>query len=451
MQPRQLAASAVGAAPLVRRSFSCPCNTWLSATGQPSCRELCGWHEHGGESVRLPMDRAVTQIWLQVLETPREHWETQLANNEANCDNSKGVRVSTLHIHEINWRHTPSGLATMIDGRTRFPDDRRKHPAYGHPVLPGRSLRGSQGVESSTNLHPTREGAAAAAAANRAAAVAATEAESSDSSEDEDSTEWTGFRPGTGLATIEQTIELAKMGEKHGCGCSGNINWHTRECTFVGVVMSLGGFCRGCKRSFRWYSSPAAVSSDSDDEAKEDNTIRSPPGPFSGALNLYLNKLVPLALTTSPGIAEQKFTVMTALELSIPDKQRLYKLINGECANAVMETWGEEQATLKAAAVSEHDGKMLIGLDGSHTGSADGAGTLSTVNAVCQLQRKVTWSECSDEGTPGNREHKLGILLLKWVKENEIDCPAMIIDESSLQAVIKATVVRTAQLQLTDD
>ena len=76
---------------------------------------------------------------------------------------------------------------------------------------------------------------------------------------------------------------------------------------------------------------------------------------------------------------------------------------------------------------------------------------LSTVNAVCHLQRKVTWSECSDEGTPGNREHKLGILLLKWVKENEIDCPAMIIDESSLQAVIKATVVRTAQLQLTDD
>ena len=40
-----------------------------------------------------------------------------------------------------------------------------------------------------------------------------------------------GFKAGTGLATIEQTIELAQICEAHGRDCSGTINWSTRDTT----------------------------------------------------------------------------------------------------------------------------------------------------------------------------------------------------------------------------
>ena len=362
------------------------------------------------------------------------------------------MRYSHLHHQAVDRRITATGRATVdFDQTTNFHDDRRRLAAFGSPPLPSRPRDGQTGVEASPSKFNTPS--EAAAARPRREKASPVDMEDLDSEEDEQpegqpaqaaaaEAEPSGFKPGTGLATIEQTVELAQMAEAHGRECSGTIHWRTQGSTFVGVVLSVGGFCRQCNQSFRWYSSPPAVEEESVEEDEDEEEGEA--GVRAGGL--YLNKVVSLALLTTPGVDEHKKSFMEALDLSVPAARTLDKEMAEECTEAVMEAWKEEQGELLEAMDADGSGKKaILSLDGSHTGTADGKGTLSTVNALDHLNDgKVVWSEVTNEGGPSGREHRLGQELLEWVKANDVDVPAVIIDESSLQSVIKAT-VREAQ------
>eukprot|EP01046_Picozoa_sp_COSAG06_P036307 COSAG06_NODE_3990_length_4681_cov_6.415481_1_plen_1011_part_00 len=424
----------------------CICR-WTNTGTLLSCRELRQRHEFGGTTHRLPLEPVKAKRFMQEMEIPPDLWQDYI---DCNTDpDGEEVRFAHIHMHSIDRRMTAGGWPKVINGTTNFRDDKRSLPSFGNPPLPSRPRRGQFGVEASPNKHDTPE--AAAVAVERRKVAARQMRDLGGDGDDEDSQEPaaapqpSGFRAGTGLATIEQVISLARDVEAHAQRCKGKINWSTRDSTFVGVVMSLGGYCRTCGKTARWYSSPACTDATNElianpDAHVFDEAAGQEPGALPRASELYLNTLVPFALAVSPGITEQKLCLMEALELSIPDKSGLFKQMHGEIADAVSETWEDEQRSIMDVAKERHDGKMLLAVDGSHTGTADGAGTLSTVNAVDLIQNKVVWSECSNYGSPNGREHALGKKLLEWVKENDIDVPAIAIDESSLQSVIRATV-----------
>ena len=444
----------------LHNSHGCICD-WENDGTHLSCAELSARHEFGTATHRLPLDRDIARRYLERLNVDPDEWEGLMDENEQDED-GRGVRYSHLHHHPADRRLTAGGRATVdLSSRTNFRDDQRDLRQHGSPPQPSRPRGGQTGVEESPSKFGTPADAEAKRKREEAKRVRMAElgdgespepegqpARAAASEQEEVVEEPGGFKAGTGLATIEQTIELAQMCEAHGRECDGTIHWSTRDCTFVGVVMSVGGYCRDCGQSFRWYSSPPAVEEESPEEEEEEEEEAARPA----AGSLYLNKLVSLALLTTPGVVEQKKAFMQALDLSVPASRTLDAEMAGECTDAVMKAWEEEQATLIEAAETEGGGKkMLLSLDGSHTGTADGKGTLSTVNALDNLNDgKVVWSKVTDQGGPAGREHRLGQELLEWVEENEVDVPALVIDESSLQSVVKAT-VRQAQLELADD
>ena len=442
--------SADDPSPPIDIKHQCICS-WENTSNLLSCRDLRQRHVYGSATHRLPTEPAKAREFMAQMEVPRENWDGYIDCN--NADDGQEVRYAHIHHRPDDRRLTASGRAAVISGKTNFGDDKWRLPAFGNPPLPSRPRSGQFGVDNSPNKHGTPAAAAAEAARRDAAARTMQSLGQNEEDEEEGSQEPaaaakpSGFRAGTGLATIEQVILLAKTVEAHAHQCAGTIHWSTRDSTFVGVAMSLGGHCRECHKTLRWYSSPAAtdtanahIADPDNNDLAEGETTQGGGSPWPPASDLYLNQLVPFALATSPGITEQQLCFMEALELSVPNRSALFKQMHTDVADAVEETWKDEQRELIGIAAAQHDGKMMLAVDGSHTGSADGAGTLSTVNAIDLFQNKVVWSECSNTGGPSGREHALGIKLLEWVRENDIDVPAIAIDESSLQAVIKATV-----------
>ena len=82
----------------------------------------------------------------------------------------------------------------------------------------------------------------------------------------------------------------------------------------------------------------------------------------------------------------------------------------------------------------KRENHVLLGIDGSHSGGSEAE--VTTVNAICLQTEKVLWSEASDEGPAHGREYALGKRLLAWIKEQELDVPAMCMDESSLVGLL---------------
>ena len=356
---------------------------------------------------------------------------------ERRCRKKEKIRFAHLHHLRCNRVFHESGIPTVVDGPSLYAGHKKKFKGVEASLLPTRPPSGSLGVAESPSKHSDPARAAEVWAARKAerqqsgGSPPSAEAMEGTASPEVDPKEEARAKlhypdpasakgvdpadyPGSNfMCTIPQLLTLINLNNAHSKECTGTLCWRPSDVTFTGVAANLTGECFVCKKREHWSSSPRC-----DD----------------GGQNLFLNELLAHAIGTTPVLLEHSVYLMEALLMNVPDKHHLNRSITGPTAEAVHQTWEAEQAEMLSDIREQRENHVLLGIDGSHSGGSEAE--VTTVNAICLQTEKVLWSEASDEGPAHGREYALGKRLLAWIKEQELDVPAMCMDESSLVGLL---------------
>jgi len=242
--------------------------------GWKDCAELAAAHEYGDFTHQLPVDPDECRSYLFGLGVPEDEHDEIVRRR---CEEHEDIRYRHLHHYRCNRTFTHSGMPALV-AETQHAHQQVRGKKIA--PLPDRPRGGQDGVINSPAKHANPADAARVSAARKkqrrsgaspefkpeevqgtavqppAAKVTNRAAHGYANPDDGRGIDPVAYKPGTFLCTIPQVITLIQLIDTHARECTGTISWRTRDCTFIGVVGSMGGNCSKCGSWHRWYSSP---------------------------------------------------------------------------------------------------------------------------------------------------------------------------------------------------
>jgi hypothetical protein len=236
------------------------------------CRDARASHELGANMEPMPQDLDKFNVFAAHLHMPEDAgggWALQHAAH-AETDQAKRQKLLYAHIHHlaVDREFRRDGQPKVKSGVTGYADDRYagSHLVPVSPPIPSRQFGTGQfavGASPSKHANPVLASIAASASkAQRAAAADAALADAPDTAAKEERREEAGYHApedkrgvdpsdypaGSAITTIERVVALVNEIDSHARHCTGTLCIRPGDTAFVGVVMSLGGRCRVCKK-----------------------------------------------------------------------------------------------------------------------------------------------------------------------------------------------------------